>query len=77
MIKRPIITSRSGTNGSKDQICRLIVHPAAGEKYAVHIIAAIATNIVAAIERYAVSGDLNNLTALFVIANRSGERNSL
>ena len=47
MIKRtqPIIYPEGGTNGSEDQICRLIVHPTAGEKYAVRIIAATATNM--------------------------------
>ena len=67
MIKRaqPIIYPEGGTNGSKDQICRLIVHPTAGGKIrGSHNCGNCDKHVVAAIERYAVSGDLNEFNGI-------------
>ena len=54
-----IIHPNGGTNGDEDQVSRLIVHPTAGGKIrGSHNCGSCDTEVVAAIERYAVSGDL-------------------
>jgi len=54
-----IIHPEGGTNGDPDQISRLIVHPTAGGKIrGSHNCGKCDSEVVAAIERYAVSGDL-------------------
>ena len=67
MIKRahPIIHPNGGVNGSKGQISRLIVHPTAGGKLrGAHNCGSCDKSVVAAIERYAVSGDLREFHGL-------------
>ena len=67
MIKRahPIIYPEGGTNGSEDQVCRLIIHPTAGGKIrGAHNCGTCDKFVVAAIERYAVSGDLREFDGL-------------
>ena len=61
MIRRahPIVHPEGGVNGDADQISRLIVHPTAGGRVrGSHNCGTCDADVVAAIERYAVSGDL-------------------
>jgi len=61
MIRRahPIVHPEGGVNGDADQISRLIVHPTAGGRVrGSHNCGSCDADVVAAIERYAVSGDL-------------------
>ena len=61
MIRRahPLVHPKGGVNGDEDQVCRLIVHPTAGGRVrGAHNCGACDGEVVAAIERYAVSGDL-------------------
>jgi len=61
MIRRahPIVHPEGGINGDADQISRLIVHPTAGGRVrGSHNCGSCDADVVAAIERYAVSGDL-------------------
>ena len=67
MIKRahPSIHPDGGFNGDADQISRLIVHPTAGGKVrGAHNCGECDSHVVAAIERYAVSGDLREFDGL-------------
>tara|TARA_Y100000768_G_scaffold378080_1_gene352076 strand:+ start:1125 stop:2291 length:1167 start_codon:yes stop_codon:yes gene_type:complete len=67
MIRRahPTIHPEGGKNGDKDQVCRLIIHPTAGGKIrGAHNCGSCDSEVVAAIERYAVSGDLEEFTGL-------------
>ncbi|MEK9650852.1 MAG: archaeosine biosynthesis radical SAM protein RaSEA [Poseidonia sp.] len=67
MIRRshPIIHPQGGVNGDDDQVCRLIVHPTAGGKIrGSHNCGSCDAEVVAAIERYAVSGDLMEFEGL-------------
>jgi len=49
-------------NGADDQVCRLIIHPTAGGKVrGAHNCGACDSEVVAAIERYSVSGDIHEL----------------
>jgi hypothetical protein len=67
MIKRahPTIHPDGGHNGDADQISRLIVHPTAGGKVrGAHNCGECDSHVVAAIERYAVSGDLREFDGL-------------
>ena len=67
MIKQahPHIYPDGGVNGSPDQVCRLIVHPTAGGKIrGAHNCGSCDKFVVAAIERYAVSGDLREFDGL-------------
>jgi len=55
----PVIHPDGGVNGDADQICRLIIHPTAGGKVrGAHNCGSCDREIVAAIERYSVSGDV-------------------
>ena len=55
----PLIHPEGGVNGDPDQVSRLIVHPTAGGKIrGSHNCGACDAEVVAAIERYAVSGSL-------------------
>ena len=61
MIQRahPVIHPNGGVNGDDDQVSRLIVHPTAGGKIrGSHNCGQCDAEVVAAIERYAVSGSL-------------------
>ena len=61
MIRRahPIVHPDGGVNGDADQVSRLIVHPTAGGRVrGSHNCGSCDADVVAAIERYAVSGDL-------------------
>ena len=61
MIRRahPLIHPEGGVNGDDDQVSRLIVHPTAGGKIrGSHNCGSCDAEVVAAIERYAVSGSL-------------------
>jgi len=61
MIRRahPLVHPEGGVNGDADQISRLIVHPTAGGRVrGSHNCGSCDADVVAAIERYAVSGDL-------------------
>jgi radical SAM enzyme (TIGR01210 family) len=61
MIQRahPLIHPENGINGDPDQVSRLIVHPTAGGKIrGSHNCGSCDGEVVAAIERYAVSGSL-------------------
>ena len=61
MIQRAhaVIHPKGGINGDEDQVARLIVHPTAGGKIrGSHNCGACDAEVVAAIERYAVSGSL-------------------
>jgi hypothetical protein len=52
-------------NGADDQVCRLIIHPTAGGKVrGAHNCGKCDGDVVAAIERYSVSGDINDLDGL-------------
>jgi len=54
-----------GINGDEDQVCRLIVHPTAGGKIrGSHNCGTCDGEVVAAIERYAVSGSLDEFEGL-------------
>jgi radical SAM enzyme (TIGR01210 family) len=67
MIRRahPIVHSDGGVNGDADQISRLIVHPTAGGRVrGSHNCGSCDADVVAAIERYAVSGDLMEFDGL-------------
>ena len=61
----PVIHPDGGVNGDADQICRLIIHPTAGGKIrGAHNCGSCDREIVAAIERYSVSGDIEEFTGL-------------
>ena len=67
MIKQahPHIHPKGGVNGSPDQVSRLIIHPTAGGKIrGAHNRGSCDKFVVAAIERYAVSGDLREFDGL-------------
>ena len=65
MRAHPTIHPNGGTNGDDDQVCRLIVHPTAGGKVrGSHNCGKCDSLVVAAIERYAVSGDLREFDGL-------------
>ena len=67
MIQRahPIIHPDNGINGDPDQVSRLIVHPTAGGKIrGSHNCGSCDAEVVAAIERYAVSGSLAEFDGL-------------
>ena len=67
MIRRahPLIHPDGGINGDPDQVARLIVHPTAGGKIrGSHNCGRCDHEVVAAIERYAVSGSLMEFDAL-------------
>ena len=67
MIRRahPIVHPDGGLNGDADQISRLIVHPTAGGRVrGSHNCGSCDADVVAAIERYAVSGDLMEFDGL-------------
>ena len=67
LIKRvnPIIHPAGGVNGDPDQICRLIIHPTAGGKVrGAHNCGSCDAEVVAAIERYSVSGDVNEFAGI-------------
>ncbi|MGB0617217.1 MAG: archaeosine biosynthesis radical SAM protein RaSEA [Candidatus Poseidoniaceae archaeon] len=67
MIRRahPIVHPKGGVNGDADQISRLIVHPTAGGRVrGSHNCGSCDADVVAAIERYAVSGDLMEFDGL-------------
>lgn len=67
MIRRahPIVHPEDGVNGDADQISRLIVHPTAGGRVrGSHNCGSCDADVVAAIERYAVSGDLMEFDGL-------------
>ena len=67
MIQRahPTIHPKGGINGDDDQVSRLIVHPTAGGKIrGSHNCGACDAEVVAAIERYAVSGSLDEFEGL-------------
>jgi radical SAM enzyme (TIGR01210 family) len=67
MIRRahPTIHPKGGKNGDADQVCRLIIHPTAGGKIrGAHNCGACDSVVVAAIERYAVSGELEEFEGL-------------
>ena len=52
-------------NGSEDQVSRLIIHPTAGGKVrGAHNCGSCDDEVVAAIERYSVSGDIHELDGL-------------
>ena len=60
-----IVHPKGGMNGDEDQISRLIIHPTAGGKIrGSHNCGACDSEVVAAIERYAVSGSLDEFTGL-------------
>ena len=55
----PLIHPDGGTNGGPDQVSRLIIHPTAGGRVrGSHNCGSCDKHVVAAIERYSVSGDL-------------------
>jgi radical SAM enzyme (TIGR01210 family) len=61
MIRRShvVVHPDGGVNGDADQVSRLIVHPTAGGRIrGAHNCGSCDADVVAAIERYAVSGDL-------------------
>jgi len=61
----PVIHPDGGVNGDADQICRLIIHPTAGGKIrGAHNCGSCDREIVAAIERYSVSGDIEEFVGL-------------
>ena len=67
MIRRahPIVHPEGGVNGDPDQVSRLIVHPTAGGRVrGSHNCGSCDADVVAAIERYAVSGDLQEFDGL-------------
>jgi uncharacterized Fe-S cluster-containing MiaB family protein len=67
MIRRvhPTIHPNGGKNGDADQVCRLIIHPTAGGKVrGAHNCGSCDSEVVAAIERYAVSGELEEFAGL-------------
>lgn len=67
MIRRahPIVHPEGGVNGDADQVSRLIVHPTAGGRVrGSHNCGSCDADVVAAIERYAVSGDLQEFDGL-------------
>jgi radical SAM enzyme (TIGR01210 family) len=60
-----IVHPKGGMNGDEDQISRLIIHPTAGGKIrGSHNCGECDPEVVAAIERYAVSGSLDEFTGL-------------
>ena len=60
-----IVHPKGGMNGDKDQISRLIIHPTAGGKIrGSHNCGKCDSEVVAAIERYAVSGSLDEFTGI-------------
>jgi radical SAM enzyme (TIGR01210 family) len=60
-----IVHPNGGMNGDEDQISRLIIHPTAGGKIrGSHNCGACDPEVVAAIERYAVSGSLDEFTGI-------------
>ena len=67
MIRRahPLVHPKGGINGDEDQVSRLIVHPTAGGKIrGSHNCGSCDAEVVAAIERYAVSGSLQEFEGL-------------
>ncbi|MAN06631.1 MAG: TIGR01210 family radical SAM protein [Euryarchaeota archaeon] len=59
------IHPKNGVNGDEDQVSRLIIHPTAGGKpRGAHNCGDCDSDVVAAIERYSVSGDLIDLEGL-------------
>jgi radical SAM enzyme (TIGR01210 family) len=67
MIRRahPLIHPKGGVNGDGDQISRLIIHPTAGGKIrGAHNCGSCDSQVVTAIENYAVSGDLAEFEGL-------------
>ena len=67
MIRRahPLVHPEGGVNGDADQVSRLIVHPTAGGRVrGSHNCGSCDADVVAAIERYAVSGDLQEFDGL-------------
>ena len=67
MIRRvhPTIHPNGGKNGDEDQVCRLIIHPTAGGRVrGAHNCGSCDSVVVAAIERYAVSGELEEFEGL-------------
>ncbi len=75
MIRRahPLIHPEGGINGDADQVARLIVHPTAGGKIrGSHNCGECDPEVVAAIERYAVSGVCWNLKGFHASAKRFG-----
>ena len=67
MIRRahPLVHPKGGINGDEDQVSRLIVHPTAGGKIrGSHNCGSCDAEVVAAIERYAVSGSLQEFQGL-------------
>ena len=60
-----IVHPEGGKNGEEDQVCRLIIHPtAAGKVRGSHNCGKCDKEVAAAIERYSVSGDLNEFGGL-------------
>ncbi len=60
-----IVHPKGGVNGDEDQISRLIIHPTAGGKIrGSHNCGECDPEVVAAIERYAVSGSLEEFTGI-------------
>ena len=60
-----IVHPKGGMNGDEDQISRLIIHPTAGGKIrGSHNCGECDAEVVAAIERYAVSGSLEEFTGI-------------
>ena len=67
MIRRahPLIHPNGGVNGDADQISRLIIHPTPGGKIrGAHNCGSCDSQVVTAIENYAVSGDLADFDGL-------------
>ena len=61
----PIIHPDGGMNGDDDQVSRLIIHPTAGGRIrGSHNCGQCDKHVVAAIERYSVSGDMREFTGL-------------
>jgi len=61
----PIIHPKGGKNGDEDQVSRLIIHPTAGGKVrGSHNCGSCDKEVVAAIERYSVSGDIREISGL-------------
>jgi len=61
----PIIHPEGGRNGDSDQVSRMIIHPTAGGKVrGSHNCGKCDREVVAAIERYSVSGDIREIAGL-------------
>ncbi|MCH1540281.1 MAG: archaeosine biosynthesis radical SAM protein RaSEA [Candidatus Poseidonia sp.] len=73
-LAHPSIHPEGGLNGEADQVSRLIVHPTAGGKVrGSHNCGQCDGEVVAAIERYAVSGSLNEFDGLSCSCQRTWE----